>query len=103
MAQRGARTGSSSKESTTQPPGWPQNSWHANFKEMSQGGSPCRGCRSCNIVHQWNHAQLGPLSIEHVPRRLQRHVGLGDRVPLFMVDNFDSTNRVEGAPLLLFL
>jgi hypothetical protein len=30
-------------------------------------------------VHQWNHAQLGPLSVKSVPRRLQRCVGLGDK------------------------
>jgi hypothetical protein len=71
--------------------------------QMLQGGGPRRGYHSCSSVHKIHHAQLGPISTEHVPRLLQGRARLGNRVPLLMVFYHDSANQVEGASLLLFL
>jgi hypothetical protein len=52
MGQREARAGSSSKESVMQPPDGHKTHGMQTSKEMSQGGGPCRGCRSCNTSAQ---------------------------------------------------
>jgi hypothetical protein len=66
-------------------------------QEMSQGGSPYRGCRNCSSVCGAHHTQLGPVLVESVPGRLQGHAGPGDKISLFVATRLDRLGRMEGA------
>jgi hypothetical protein len=74
-----------------------------NATQVLERGDPCRGCRSYTLVRQWHHGQLGPISADPVHRQLQGCTRLGNIVSLFMANNSNRSNWVEGASLLLLL
>jgi hypothetical protein len=80
--------------------GWPLNSCD---EKISQGRSPCRGCRSYSAVCEWHIPQLGPLPTQPIHGGLKRHAGPQHRVPLLVATHVNCVDGVERTPIFIFL